>query len=930
MNATFAFPNANETSMDVHSYVANSDLNAIEALYQQYKQDPQSVDSSWQRFFEGFEFQRAEFAPLPTGEGISGAVSSEVIKEFKVINLINGYRQRGHLFTETNPVRERRKHSPTLALENFGLAESDMETVFQAGSEIGLGPAKLRDILAHLKDCYCKHIGVEYMYVRTPERVQWIRERIEAVNKPKFSTEEKKQFLEMASKASLFEQYIHRKFVGAKRFSVEGCEAMVPAMDYIVRHGGDLGVKEFVIGMAHRGRLNVLTNIMGKPQEQVFAEFEGLAFEDEDTFDGDVKYHYGYSNDITTSTGNQVHLTLCPNPSHLEAVNPVVEGLSRAKIDNYLNSEDKIVPVLVHGDAAIAGQGIMYEIVQMALLDGYRTGGTIHIVTNNQVGFTTNYLDGRSSTYCTDVAKTTLCPVFHVNADDVEAVIETMKMALEYRMKFHMDVFVDLLGYRKYGHNEGDEPKFTQPTLYKLIASHLSLREIYMNQLIAEGTIDAAYANEVKSGFEAMLDTKLEIAKGMNMAHVKHFMEETWKGFRKASNADFEHSPATGFDQKKLIAIAKKISTLPANEKFIAKTAKVFADRLKMVDDNKLDWAMGELLAYGTLLEEGHPVRISGQDVERGTFSHRHAVVKTDEDQEKEFITLNNISDKQAKLSIFNSLLSEYGVLGFDYGYAFGTPQGLTIWEAQFGDFNNGAQIIIDQFISAAEDKWRTMNGITMFLPHGYEGQGSEHSSGRMERFLQLCAELNMVVCNPTTPANHFHLLRRQVHTEYRKPLVVFTPKKLLRYPKAVSGIEEMAKGTFREVIADSDVKKKDVDTIVLCSGKVYYDIIEQKEKRGTGANMAVLRIEQLYPLPENQIREIIAGYGKECRLIWAQEEPENMGAWSYMLRMLRDLNLTVVSPAASASPATGSPKVHEKRMTAMMDRLFSFSAVKA
>jgi 2-oxoglutarate dehydrogenase E1 component len=916
--------------MDASSYLSGSDLNAIETLYRQYQQDPSSVDSSWQRFFEGFEFQRAEFAPMPSADGLSGALSSEVIKEFKVINLINGYRQRGHLFTETNPVRERRKHLPTLDLEHFGLTDADLDTVFQAGSEVGLGAAKLRDILAHLKACYCKHIGVEYTYVRTPERIQWIRERIEAVKKPAFSADEKKQFLEMASKASLFEQYIHRKFVGAKRFSVEGCEAMVPAMDYMVRTGGDMGVKEFVIGMAHRGRLNVLTNIMGKPQEQVFAEFEGLEFDDEESFDGDVKYHYGYSNDVVTPAGNQVHLTLCPNPSHLEAVNPVVEGLTRAKIDHYLHSEDKIVPVLVHGDAAIAGQGIMYEIVQMALLDGYRTGGTIHIVTNNQVGFTTNYLDGRSSTYCTDVAKTTLCPVFHVNADDVEAVIETMKIALEYRMKFHMDVFIDLLGYRKYGHNEGDEPKFTQPTLYKLIASHPSLREIYMNQLVAEGTIDTAHATEVKNRFEAMLDAKLEIAKGMKMAHVKHFLEETWKGFRKATEADFEQGISTGYDKKKLTALAKRISTLPSDEKFIAKTAKVFADRLKMIDDNKLDWAMGELLAYGTLLEEGHPVRISGQDVERGTFSHRHAVVKTDEDREKEIITLNTISEKQAKFTVFNSLLSEYGVLGFDYGYAFGTPQGLTIWEAQFGDFNNGAQIIIDQFISAAEDKWRTMNGITMFLPHGYEGQGSEHSSARMERFLQLCAELNMIVCNPTTPANHYHLLRRQVHQEFRKPLVVFTPKKLLRYPKAVSTLEEMSTGSFREVITDESVTAKQVDTVVLCSGKVYYDILEQKEKRETGNNMAVVRIEQLYPLPEKRIREVIAGYGKNTKLIWAQEEPENMGAWSYMLRTLRDLNLTIISPAASASPATGSPKVHEKRVTAMMDRLFESSAVKA
>jgi 2-oxoglutarate dehydrogenase E1 component len=914
--------------MNKHTYLANGDVSAIDSLYEQYRQNPESVDVSWRRFFEGFEFQRSEFEMLPgvPSEAMSGGAMS---KEFKVINLINGYRQRGHLFTETNPVRERRKHLPTLDLENFGLTDADLDTVFQAGSEIGLGSVKLRDIIAHLKDCYCKHIGVEYMYVRNPERIEWLRERLEAVNKKKFTEEEKKQFLGMASKASLFEQYIHKKFVGAKRFSVEGCEAVVPAMDYIVRHGADLGVKEFVIGMAHRGRLNVLTNIMGKPQEQVFSEFGGLEYDEESNFDGDVKYHYGYSNDITTESGNHVHLTLCPNPSHLEAVNPVVEGLSRAKIDHYLNSEDKIVPVLVHGDAAVAGQGIVYEVVQMALLDGYRTGGTVHIVTNNQVGFTTNYLDARSSTYCTDVAKTTLCPVFHVNADDVEAVIETMKMALEYRMTFKMDVFVDLLGYRKYGHNEGDEPKFTQPTLYRLIASHPSLREIYMNQLIAEGLIDKSFGDGLKKEFEAMLDTKLEIAKTLKSAHVKHFLEETWKGIRKATDTDFETSIATGLDKKKLTDIAKKISTLPEGEKFFAKTAKVFADRLKMIEEDKLDWAMGELLAYATLLSEGHPVRLSGQDVERGTFSHRHAVVKTDEDQEKEVITLNRINDKQAKFTIYNSLLSEYGVLGFDYGYAFGTPQGLTIWEAQFGDFNNGAQIVIDQFISAAEDKWRTMNGITMLLPHGYEGQGSEHSSGRLERFLQLCAELNMQICNCTTPANFFHLLRRQVRTEYRKPLVVFTPKKLLRYPKAVSSMDDLAGGKFTEVVDDTTVDKKQIDTVALCSGKVYYEILEQKEKLNAGENLAIVRIEQLYPLPEKQIKEVIAGYRKNAKVVWVQEEPENMGAWGYMMRMLRDLNLEVVSLPASASPATGSPKVHEKRMAEMMNKLFSFGKVR-
>jgi 2-oxoglutarate dehydrogenase E1 component len=614
----------------------------------------------------------------------------------------------------------------------------------------------------------------------------------------------------------------------------------------------------------------------------------------------------------------------------LEAVNPVVAGLTRAKIDHYISDESAIVPILVHGDAAIAGQGIVYEVVQMALLDGYRVGGTIHLVTNNQVGFTTNYLDARSSIYCTDVGKTTLSPIFHVNADDIEAVIRTMQIAIEYRETFKMDVFVDLLGYRKYGHNEGDEPKFTQPSLYKLIASHPSLRDIYKNKLIQEGVIDDAHADAVKTTFENHLDTCYDLSREKGKVRVKHFLEETWKDIRRATDIDFDQSPNTGVPAKKLKELAIKANTLPKGEKLFRKIEKVFEDRLAMIESDKLDWALGELLAYATLLDEGHPVRVSGQDVERGTFSHRHAVVKTDEDQEKEFIPLNSLSDKQAKLSIFNSLLSEYGVLGFDYGYAFGTPQGLTIWEAQFGDFNNGAQIIIDQFISAAEDKWGTMNGLVMFLPHGQEGQGSEHSSARLERYLQLCAEHNMIVADVTTPANFFHLLRRQIHSPFRKPLIVFTPKKLLRYPKAVSSLAEMANGRFQEILDDTSVQKKDVDTVVLCTGKVYYDIIEEREKLQAGENMAIVRLEQLYPLPEKQIKALIASYGKNTKVIWCQEEPENMGAWSYMMRLLRDLSLEVVCLPASASPAAGSPKVHEQRVKKMLATLFENAKVKA
>lgn len=916
--------------MDPLTYLSNADPSAIESLYQQYRNDPTSVDPSWQRFFEGFEFQHASFSVVPSSARGGSEPSGDLGKEFRVLNLIHAYRHRGHLFTRTNPVRERRKYAPTLDLENFGLSDADLSTVFQAGNEVGLGPASLSDIVNHLRACYCQSIGVEFMYIRDPQRTKWILDRVEAREKRNFSASEKRELFQMVSKTTVFEQYIQKKFVGQKRFSVEGCEAVVPAIDYLVRKGADMGVKEFVMGMAHRGRLNVLTNIMEKPHAEVFAEFEGLEYEEDQSFDGDVKYHYGYSRRVVTESGNEMHLTLCPNPSHLEAVDPVAEGLTRAKIDHYLKSEDKIVPVLVHGDAAVAAQGVVYEVVQMALLDGYRTGGTIHIVTNNQVGFTTNYLDGRSSTYCTDVAKTTLSPVFHVNADDVEAVIRTMEIAIEYRMRFHMDVFIDLLGYRKYGHNEGDEPKFTQPSLYARIARHPSLREIYLRQLLAEGVLTEEEGKSVQQEFENLLDNAYDISRQKSRAFVKHFLEDTWKNVRKALPADFVQSVPTGVDKKKLTELGRKLSTLPDGEKFFRKTQKVFEDRLKMLESDQLDWGSAEMLAYASLLVEGHPVRLSGQDVERGTFSHRHAVVKTDEDQEKEFITLNLLDNKQAVFSVYNSLLSEYGVLGFEYGYAFGTPHGLTIWEAQFGDFNNGAQIIIDQFISAAEDKWRTMNGIVMLLPHGYEGQGSEHSSARLERFLQLSAELNMQVCNCTTPATFFHLLRRQVKSEFRKPLIVFTPKKLLRYPKAVSSLSDLATGRFSEILEEPGIRAAETETLVLCSGKVYYEILEEKERLGIASQLAVVRLEQLYPLPQEQIEAVLSRYKKANRIVWCQEEPENMGGWWYMRGTSFGNRLELVSLPASASPATGSPKVHEQRMRDMLNRLFETIRVNA
>lgn len=908
--------------MDKFSYMSNAHSAAIEDLYEQYRKDPESVEFGWRKFFEGFEFQKADYS-----EG--GAVSENMHKEFKVLNLINGYRSRGHLFTKTNPVRERRKYNPTLDIENFGLGEKDLEDTFQAGEEVGLGPSKLKDIIQHLEDTYCQSIGIEFFYMRDPEKLEWMKSKIELKNRPKLSSDEKKHILHKLNQATVFEQFLQKKFVGQKRFSIEGGEAIIPALDRLMELGSTLGVKEFVMGMAHRGRLNVLANIFNKTYAAIFSEFEGKEYEDS-LFDGDVKYHLGYNCDVVADSGKQIKMTLSPNPSHLETVDPIVEGISRAKIDHKLEGEHEIVPILIHGDAAIAGQGVVYEVVQMAGLDGYRTGGTVHFVINNQVGFTTNYLDARTSTYCTDVAKTTLCPVFHVNGDDIEAVVQASTIALQYRQKFQQDVFIDLLCYRKYGHNEGDEPKFTQPKLYKAIAKHPNPREIYLKKLIEEGVVSAEEGQEMEKKFDDMLQDRLAESKEIEKASISNFLEEDWRGIDRAKNGDFEKKYDTGFDLKKLKELGQKMSSLPSDKKFFRKIVKLMNDRLDMLETDRLDWGMGEMLAYASLLDEGHPIRISGQDVERGTFSHRHAVIKT-EDDEEEIILLNHLNKQQAKLQIYNSLLSEYGVLGFDYGYAFATPNGLTVWEAQFGDFNNGAQIIIDQYLSSAEEKWNTQNGMVLLLPHGYEGMGPEHSSGRLERYLQLCAEDNMIIANATTPANYFHLLRRQLKFPFRKPLIVFTPKKLLRYPACVSSLDEMANGQFQELIPDPrNQNKAAIDTLVFCSGKVYYDYLEFVEKNGGGDNIAVARLEQLFPLPEKQIKELIASYPNLQHVVWMQEEPENMGSWTFILRSLRDIDWKIMGLKASGSPSAGSSKVFEIRHQNIFERLHELSAVPA
>ena len=906
--------------MSQHSIIGNISPELMDEMYRQYLNNPDSVDASWKQFFLGFDFARARFGDE------TDVVPEKVNKEFKVINLINGYRSRGHLFTKTNPVRERRKYQPTLALENFGLEQSDLETVFSAGQEVGIGPAKLKDIIAHLDETYCQSVGAEYKYIRNPEVIQWLQSRMESSkNRQAFTIDEKKRILTKLNEAVAFENFLHTKFTGQKRFSLEGAESAIPALDAVIDAGAELGIKEFVIGMAHRGRLNVLANILGKSYEDIFSEFEGKEF-DANAFNGDVKYHLGFSTDVETMHKKKVHLSLTPNPSHLETVDPIVEGIVRAKLDETPDyTVNSIAPILIHGDAAIAAQGIVYEVIQMSLLKGYSTGGTIHLVINNQVGFTTNYTDARSSTYCTDIGKVTLSPVFHVNGDDVEALIYTIRLAMEYRQTFHQDVFIDILCYRKYGHNEGDEPRFTQPLLYKEIAKHLNPREIYNQKLLSEGIVEANLAKEMEKSFKDLLQSNLDNSKLREKTKVTTFMEGRWADYRLSTAADFDQSPVTAVDKKTIVAIADKITSLPSDKKFFNKIVRLFDDRKQMMKEpGRLDWAMGELLAYATLMNEGYPVRVSGQDVERGTFSHRHAVIRL-EDSEEQYVPLSNISDKQAPFYIYNSLLSEYGVLGFEYGYAFASPDSLVIWEAQFGDFGNGAQIIIDQYLSSAEDKWRRMNGLVMLLPHGYEGQGAEHSSARLERFLQLCAEHNMQIANCTTPANFFHLLRRQMHRDFRKPLVVFTPKSLLRHPKCVSTIADLTKGGFQEVIDDATANAKSTRRVVFCSGKVYYDLLERQEA-DKDSGVAIVRIEQLYPFPQKQVDAIVAKYKNATELVWLQEEPENMGAWSFLLRTWTNAEVKLIAREASASPATGSHKQHDKEQHALIDKAFAKS----
>ena len=922
--------------MDKFSFLNAAHSQLIEDLYQQYLKYPDSVEPSWKAFFQGFDFALEGYgddfrenisaskasAPVQYANtaAANGEIPEQIQKEFKVLNLIEAYRHRGHLFTKTNPVRERRHYEPTLDIENFGLSKGDLTTVFNSATETGLpAAATLQKIIDHLDKIYCESIGVEYMHINNVAERKFIREWLQVnENHPQLKESEKIEILEKLNQAVAFENYLHTKFVGQKRFSLEGGESLIPALDQLITRSSQLGVDEVVLGMAHRGRLNVLTNIFGKSYKQIFSEFEGKEFE-EDVFSGDVKYHLGSTKIIKTENGEEVAINLTPNPSHLETVAALVEGICRAKVDNKYKDFKKVLPIIIHGDGAIAGQGIVYEVAQMMTLEGYMTGGTVHIVVNNQVSFTTNFRDARSSNYCTDIAKVTESPVMHVNADDVEAVVHAMRFAADFRAQFGKDVYIDLLGYRKYGHNEGDEPRFTQPNLYKLISKHPNPREIYKDQLMKDGTLSDGVLKSMEVKFKALLDENYDASKEIAKNTMDPFMADDWKNLPMSSKGAVQIPVDTKFEAKALKELAIKMSTLPSDKQFITKVTRLFENRLKAIEADNLDWALAEWLAYATLLTEGNNIRISGEDVERGTFSHRHALVKT-EDTEEEYIPLRHISEN--RFDIYNSHLSEYGVLGFDYGYSMASPNTLTIWEAQFGDFVNGAQIIIDQYLVAAEEKWKIQVGLVMLLPHGSEGQGAEHSSARLERFLTLCANDNMVVANATTPANYFHLLRRQMKWNFRKALVVMTPKSLLRHPKVVSTIEDLATGQFQPIIDDATADAKKVEKLVLCSGKIYYELLAKKEELNC-ENIALVRFEQLYPLQQDKIEEVFAKYSNRKQLLWVQEEPENMGAWTYILRNFRDTGIEVISPVPSGTPAPGSHKMFEKNQNNLINRVF-------
>lgn len=911
--------------MDLFSFIANAHPEYIESLYQDYKTNPDSIDAEWKSFFEGFDFASTHFE--------SGAIATKDAQtsiskdEFKVYALIESYRKKGHLLADTNPIRPRKDRKPHLELSDFGLSNSDLEKKYSVGSIINLPNATLKQIIDQLKLVYTGKIGYEYTFIENQEELNWLQAKIEDKNKfSNFDLNLKKRILSKLNETVVFENFLNKKYVGQKRFSLEGGESTIPAIDAIINQAAELGAEEFTIGMAHRGRLNVLANVMGKTYEHIFNEFEGQADPDLTMGDGDVKYHLGYSSQMKATNGQDVYLKLLPNPSHLECVSPVVQGYTRAKIDLNYKEAKKILPILLHGDAAFAGQGVVYETVQMGQLKGYEVGGSIHFVINNQIGFTTDFDDARSSNYSTASAKLVQAPVFHVNGDDVESVVFVARLAAEYRQKFGKDAFIDMVCYRVHGHNEGDDPKYTQPTMYAAIKNHPDPRELYINKLVNSGDIGKQLADEMNNEFWNRLQERLDMVKEKPLPYLYQDAEIQWKKLK--SNLGVEKafpSPKTGVAKAKINKVIKALGTTPDGFNVLRKMKKqIDSSQNKMINDGIIDWAAAELLAYGTLLLEGHDVRMTGQDVKRGTFSHRHAVL-FDEKTAEQYNRLNHIEDDQnASFRIFNSHLSEFAVMGFEYGYSLFTPNSLNIWEAQFGDFANGAQVLVDQFLSAGESKWQRMSDLILMLPHGYEGQGPEHSSARLERFLQNSAEYNWSVVNITDPANYFHALRRQLKRDFRKPLISMSPKSGLRHPRVVSPISEITKGTFKEIIDDNitDKQASKVKRVLFCSGKIYFDLIEYKEENKRD-DVAIVRLEQLYPLDYDTMEALFKKYNK-ASVYWVQEEPENMGSWYYILSCLRDVKWNLVSRKPSASPATGFKKVHLAEQAAILDKAFN------
>ncbi|HNR06704.1 MAG TPA: 2-oxoglutarate dehydrogenase E1 component [Saprospiraceae bacterium] len=898
------------------SAVFNADPGYIDQLYQQYLSNKETLDDSWKAFFNGFDF----------ADKADGDLTGKLEKEFKVMALIHGFRDRGHLLSLTNPIRKRRDRHPHLDLADYGLSEQDLDQNFIAGGELNLPGASLRQILDKLRAIYCGSIGFEYNHINNKEKRMWLRDRIEKRAMEEdfgLSLDQKKRILQKLNEAVIFEEFLHKKYVGQKRFSLEGGETTIPALDALIESGVEQGVEEVIIGMAHRGRLNILANIVGKTYEQIFTEFEGTAVPDLSFGSGDVKYHQGYSSQVEVAGGKTVYLRLAPNPSHLEAVNPVVMGMARAKADVlYQSNYDRILSILIHGDAAIAGQGIVYETAQMSQLRGYYVGGTIHFVINNQIGFTTDFDDARTSTYSTSVATSIQAPVFHVNGDDPEAVIFCSELAAEYRQTFNTDVYIDMVCYRKHGHNESDEPKFTQPEMYKIISTHPNPRELYTQKLIARGEVQKDLAELMEKKFWDMLQDRLDMVKQKPLPYTYQEPDLAWKALTKSNDPrDFESSPVTGIEAGLRDQILNHLLNLPNGFQPLQQINRMLKSYRELTASGKLDWALAELLAYGSLLAEGKNVRISGQDVKRGTFSHRHAVVY-DAETNAEYNRLTTLPGASGRFFIYNSLLSEFGVLGFEYGYSLTTPGHLVIWEAQFGDFYNGAQTMVDQFIASAESKWQRMSGLVLLLPHGYDGQGPEHSNARPERFLQVSADCNWCICNITTPANFFHALRRQLARPFRKPLIVLSPKSLLRDPFCVSSLDELSgQNQFREVIDDPAAEyAKKIKKVFFCTGQIYYELLRRRTEYKR-EDIALVRIEQLYPLSQSQVQALLEKY-KKAKHYWVQEEPANMGAWSYMNLQLPGV-FELISRPASPSVATGYKKVHDAQLVSLLERCF-------